>query len=321
MKPVSLSKAWTVIELKDAPIEILDGDRGVNYPKAEEFHSNGYCVFLNTGNIQNDSFVLDSCSYITEQRDRLLRQGKLKRGDIVLTTRGTIGSVAFFNNKIVQENIRINSGMVILRCASELDNEYIYHLFKSPLLKQQYLLFSSGSAQPQLPIKDLRRIKLYIPTYSIQRKIASILSAYDDLIENNKRRIAILEKMAEEIYREWFVRMRFPASAKATAGKPVNSNDSNFWSPGQLVPINRLVKFLSGYSFKSQDYSPSGRFGIVTIKNVQDGLYIPDCSDRIEEPPSNMKKYCYLRDGDILMSLTGNVGRVCRVHGTGNLLN
>ena len=112
--------------------------------------------------------------------------------------------------------------MVILRCDSELSSRYVYQLLKSQFMKLQFELFSSGSAQPQLPIKDLRRVKLPIPKLFVQQKIAAILSAYDELIENNRRRIALLEKLAEEIYREWFVRLRFPGheKVKLTRGLP-----------------------------------------------------------------------------------------------------
>ena len=70
--------------------------------------------------------------------------------------------------------------------------------------------FASGSAQPQIPITDLRQVSVPVPPLPTQRKIAAILSAYDDLIENNLRRIKILEEMAQNLYREWFVKFRFP---------------------------------------------------------------------------------------------------------------
>ncbi|MDR4521542.1 MAG: restriction endonuclease subunit S [Nitrosomonas sp.] len=212
---------WHVKEIKDANITIIDGDRGVNYPSKDEFVSNGYCLFLNTGNLKNDCFDFSTCDFITENKDALLRKGKLRRKDIVLTTRGTVGSVGFFHNNISYEHIRINSGMVVLRCAEGVSPDYSYHLFKSSLLKTQYSLYSSGAAQPQLPIKDLKRINLPIPPLDVQEKIAAILSAYDELIENNQRRIALLEKMAEEIYREWFVRLRFPGHEKVKKVKGV----------------------------------------------------------------------------------------------------
>ena len=147
-----------------------------------------------------------------------------------------------------------------------------------------------------------------------QHKITAILSAYDDLIENNRRRIAWLENMAEEIYREWFVRMRFPGYRQVKVKRGVPEG----WDVTRLTD---MVDFLSGHPFKSETYSSVGKYGIVTIKNVQDGFFVPECSDYIEDVPSSMKPHCHLKTGDMLMSLTGHVGRVCHVCGDNLLLN
>ena len=173
---------------------------------------------------------------------------------------------------------------------------------------------SKGTTQDNLSLDKLRKVKFKIPPLPIQRKIAAAPSAYDDLIENNNRRIAILEKMAEELYREWFVRLCFPGHEKVKIVKGVPEG----W---EVKRISENVDFLSGYSFKSETYLPSGKHGIVTIKNVQDGFFVPECSDFIDTTPSNMKDHCLLEAGDVLMSLTGNVGRICHVIGKNYLLN
>jgi len=191
--------------------EIIDGDRGSNYPKQEEFRDDGYCLFLNTGNVTRNGFDFSSNQFISIEKDKLLRKGKLSKEDIVLTTRGTVGNVAYYNKNVPFDNIRINSGMVIIRNNEELlDVGYLYQYIKSPIAQSLINLYSSGSAQPQLPIKDLKKIKIILPDLPVQKRIADILSAYDDLIENNNKRIDLLEKAAQELYKEWFVRFRFP---------------------------------------------------------------------------------------------------------------
>lgn len=117
-----------------------------------------------------------------------------------------------------------------------------------------------------------------------------------------------------EIYREWFVRMRFPGHEKVKVVKGVPEG----W---QVKKISKVVEFQSGFSFKSKTYAPNGSYGIVTIKNVHDGLFNPICTDYVDDIPSKVKDYCNLKRGDILMSLTGNVGRVCLVYGNNLLLN
>ena len=105
----------------------------------------------------------------------------------------------------------INAQLLILRPDhNEICPKYFYYSFCDADFQFQIRNFVSGSAQPQLPIHSLRNLVYRYPPLQTQRKIASILSAYDDLIENNTRRIAILEEMAQAIYRDWFVNFRFP---------------------------------------------------------------------------------------------------------------
>ena len=167
-------------------------------------------MFLSATNVTQDGFKFSECQFITEQKDGILRQGKLQREDVILTTRGTIGNAAHFNASIPYEHMRINSGMVILRCNSEkILPTYLYHFLRSPSFHGQVHSLRSGVAQPQLPIRDMKRIKMPLPPLLEQRRIASILSAYDDLIENNQRRIQLLEQSAQLLYKEWFVHLRF----------------------------------------------------------------------------------------------------------------
>ena len=200
-----------VLEFGVAPFKIIDGDRGKNYPKQHDFSDSGHCLFLNATNVTRRGFKFSDCQFITEQKDEALRKGKLRRDDIVLTTRGTIGNVGYFNTSVPVEQMRINSGMVILRCDSKkILPAYLYHFLRSPSFHGQVRSLQSGVAQPQLPIRDMKRIKIPLPALPEQHRIASTLSAYDDLIENNQRRIQLLEQSARLLYKEWFVHLRFP---------------------------------------------------------------------------------------------------------------
>ncbi len=197
----------TDVEFAEAPFEIIDGDRGKNYPKQSDFLDSGHCLFLSATNVTKTGFDFSSCLFIDEKKDAALNRGKLQREDIVLTTRGTIGNTAYFNAAVSFENLRINSGMVILRCdKTKILPPYLYHFLRSPSFYAQVNSLRSGVAQPQLPIRDMRRIKLPFPPLPVQRRIAGILSAYDELMENSQRRIRILEAMARALYREWFVK-------------------------------------------------------------------------------------------------------------------
>lgn len=299
----------------EAPIQIIDGDRGKNYPTDSEFSDDGYCLFLNTGNVTNSGFNFSNCQFISADKDQTLRKGKLKRNDLVMTTRGTVGNIGYYNNEIPFENIRINSGMVIFRTNQEaISSAYLYQYFRSTYFNRQVNSLRTGAAQPQLPIRDIKCIKIQIPQIGEQVKISNILSAYDDLIDTNRRRIQLLEESVRLLFREWFVYFKFPGHEKIKIVDGVPEG----WGKEK---INKLVSLLGGHAFKGTSYQQEGKYGIVTIKNVQQGSFIPGCTDYLEETPSGMRKHCFLSNGDILMSLTGNVGRVCLVYGENFLLN
>ena len=98
-----------------------------------------------------------------------------------------------------------------MRADDEIINrKFLFYQTCSNHFQTKLKNFASGSAQPQIPIIDLKEVEIAVPPLSTQRKIAAVLSTYDDLIENNTRRIKILEEMAQAIYREWFVEFRFP---------------------------------------------------------------------------------------------------------------
>src|SRR3989344_744981 len=188
---------WNVVAIKDASIELIDGDRGVNYPKLSEFSPGGYCLFLNNKNIKEDRFVFSDIQFVSREKDESLRKGKLRRYDVVLTTRGTVGNVAFYDDSVSFENMRINSGMLILRATGDLSPLYMYHLMKSSLLKKKYKEVVSGSAQPQLPIGSLEQVYIPIPPEDEQEQIAEISQSVDEKILVNqklKAKLALLKK-------------------------------------------------------------------------------------------------------------------------------
>ena len=159
--------------------DIIDGDRGKNYPKSEEILDDGYCLFLNAKNVTQKGFDFENCNFITREKDDALRNGKLSRGDVVLTTRGTVGNLAYYSKNVPYENIRINSGMVILRMNRSILNEiYFIELFKMKLsdIKEK---IASGSAQPQLPISTMNKIILMIPPLELQNHFASFVKEID----------------------------------------------------------------------------------------------------------------------------------------------
>ena len=165
---------------------------------------------------------------------------------------------------------------------STLDIKYFYY-FLRPLLeafKQQ----ATGATTKFLTLKILHNLDITYPIVLNQRKIAAVLTAYDDLIETNKKRIEILEKMAEELYREWFVRMRFPGykNTKFVKGVPEE------W---QVKKLGDIAELIYGKALKESDREP-GPY------NVYGSGVIWICSKALVE------------DEGIIVGRKGNVGSV-----------
>lgn len=179
-------------------VDFIDGDRGKNYPTFDEFTSTGYCLFLNASNVTSTGFNFDTCMFVTEEKDRLMNKGHLSPYDIVLTSRGTLGNVALYDKHIKYENVRINSGMLIIRPKSkELSPYFIYALLKSSYMKAAIERFKSGSAQPQLPIKDLQKITFEIPqSNSVLSALDQQFLAIEESISVNNKEIDRLKELS-----------------------------------------------------------------------------------------------------------------------------
>ena len=191
-------------KLQDIQVEIIDGDRGKNYPNGEDFEQEKYCLFLNAKNVTTNGFDFNETMFINKEKDDVLRKGKLRRNDIVLTTRGTVGNVAYYSNDINYENIRINSGMVILRCGNNVFSKYLYYVLKSHYIQRQIQQIKTGSAQPQLPISTLKNIKVNIVNFSTQQKIVKILEKIDKKIELNNQINDNLLEIIDSLYKDTF---------------------------------------------------------------------------------------------------------------------
>lgn len=238
---------WQSAKLKNLPILIIDGDRSARYPKRGEFQETGV-PFLSTTNIEQGRLKLTNLNFVSTQKFSEIQKGRLQQLDIVMTTRGSIGKVALF--RCIYPTGLINAQMLILRAdGKEIDPRFLFYVTLSDLFQSLIRNFGSGSAQPQIPMTDLREIEIRYPTITLQRKIAGILSAYDDLIENNLRRIKILEEIAQLIYHEWFVNFHFPGHEK------VEMMDSEFGPMPEGWEV-RNVTDVSCFRFVRENVAP-----------------------------------------------------------------
>ena len=122
--------------------------------------------------------------------------------------------------------------------------------------------------------------------------------------------------MAQAIFKNWFVDFE-----PFKDGKFVDSELGMIPEGWKVGTIGDIVEFQNGFTFSSKDFSENGEYKIITIKSVQDGCLVTEGSSKVTEYPTKMPAYCKLQSGDILLSLTGNVGRCCLVTETNLLLN
>jgi type I restriction enzyme S subunit len=202
---------WVEKRLGDESLlEIIDGDRGVNYPKTSDFHDDGHCLFLNTKNVRPDGFEFETTTFITAEKDGQLRKGKLKRDDVVLTTRGTIGNIGLYSEDVPFYHIRINSGMLVFRPNKRsLLPSFLFELLRSEIVKEQIRKQTTGAAQPQLPIKTLVNFKIPVPTnLDDQRALVTQIRAFEPETQRleslYQRKLAALDELKKSLLHQAF---------------------------------------------------------------------------------------------------------------------
>ena len=241
----------------------------------------------------------------------------LEKGDIVFV-RSNGNKELVGRCMIIDRDIPVTySGFCIklhLKDKKRFDPVFFNYLFKTRQFKKSMTGTAVGANIQNLSQSRLGSCEVSVPDIETQKRIAIILSRYDSLIENHQKQIKLLEEAAQRLYKEWFVDFRFPGheNTKIIDGVPEG------W---EKKKVNSIIELQSGFAFKSSTFDDNGAYKIVTIKNVKDGAFDGDNVSRIVAIPEKMPKHCVLADGDILLSLTGNVGRVCIVNGKNYLLN
>jgi type I restriction enzyme S subunit len=235
---------------------------------------------------------------LEETYAKWFRSGHPRRGDTLISTVGAIGRVAY----VQEERGCIAQNVVSLRPKTDvLDGEFLYYFLSSSEAQHRLLSLNIGVAQPSLKVPHLLSLEIELPSIHVQKRIAGILSVYDELIENSQRRINILESMARALYREWFVYFRYPGHESVPLVSSAIGNIPQGWEVKKLKDMCRLTM---GQSPKSEFYNETGE-GTAFHQGVTDfGDRFP--SDRL---------FCTTNGrvaevGDILFSVRAPVGRL-----------
>lgn len=184
------------------------------------------------------------------------------------------------------------------------DNDFVYYFLKQSYIRNLAANSMTGaSGRQRADLKFIKKIKFDLPTLPIQQKIASTLSAYDCLIENNTRRIRLLEQMAENLYKEWFVRFRFPEHEKV---EMVNGLPKGW----RAIHIKELAQLKSGYAFKSEWFIEEGE-AVAKIKDIGNILMDTSSFSYVDKENCIKAKKFLLTTGDLTIALTGaTIGKI-----------
>ena len=211
----ALPQSWQLLTVDDIkspePSSCVAGPFGSNI-SSKYFVEHGVPV-IRGNNLRTDltRFVADGFAFVSAERAQAYKAQHVRAGDLVFTCWGTIGQVGLIpEDGPYKEYIISNKQLKLISDHTISDRKYLFYYFCSPQMVSHIRSRAIGAAVPGINLGILKSLPLVLPPLSTQCRIADILSAYDDLIENNTKRIKILEEMARSLYREWFVHFRFP---------------------------------------------------------------------------------------------------------------
>ena len=244
----------------------------------------------------SDKNIYRTSEFLTDEATNKFRIPVIEAGTLLLSFKLTVGRLGFaaedmYSNEAIAQ-LPVNNPELV-------DKNWLYYYLKN---FDYNSLSSTSSIATAVNSQTIKSIKIELPDFETQKIIADILGTIDEKIELNRQMNETLEQMGQALFRHYFI----------------DNPEAEKWEDGV---VSDLITIYSGYAFKRTDFDPDGDYGLVTIKNVQDGNFVPECSDHLSSIPVKTPDYAFLNTGDILLSLTGNVGRVCIVHGENLLLN
>jgi type I restriction enzyme S subunit len=293
------------LEAKGAILAIQDGNHGEKHPTVADYVSHGIPFVM--ANDLNDNFLdLVNCHFITEDTARRLRIGFSKTGDVLLTHKGTLGNVVLV--KDVEPFIMLTPQVTYYRTDNtQLLNRFLVYAFREPSFQARMRSIADQGTRPYIGIRAQRELRIVCPEPLLQRRIAEILANYDDLIENNRRRMALLEESTRQLYREWFVCLRFPGfdHTHIVDGIPVG------WQKITLKEIT--TKIGSGFTPRGGESSYlSEGTPLIRSLNVYDDIFEEKNLAFLDEDQAAALAGVAVISKDILLNITGaSVARCC----------
>lgn len=247
----------------------------------------------------------DGLLFISNETHEKLKRSQIQKNDLLFSMAGIyLGKISLVGDEDFPANT--NQAVAIIRFNSkEIDLEYVYYYMTQRWYNIYINSLTAQAAQPNINLEQIGNLKLNLPPLPTQQKIASILSAYDNLIQNYKKQIEALQTAASELYKEWFVRFRFPGyqTTKFENGIPDGWKVERL---GNLAEIKSGKRLPQGYDFS--DYPT--RHPYIRARDIKHGnIDSNDFAYISNEVYQKLKRYI-VDENDILLTIVANIGDV-----------
>ena len=287
--------------------KLIEVVKGISYRSADYSDSENGIAFVNLKSVaRGGGYNPDGIKYYAGQ---IKPNQYVEAGDILIANTDLTQNREIIGSPMIMPDIgrsacfSLDLSKITVTNTEAVDPRYLFYYLKSPIAREYMLAHSNGSTVMHLSVKAVPNMEINLPPLETQKKVADILGTIDEKIELNRQMNQTLEQIGQALFRHYFI----------------DNPEAKGWQDGR---VSDIVRVYSGFAFKSKDFDVNGEYGLVTIKNVQDGNFIKDCTDHLGGPlPDKTPEYVHLKSGDIILSLTGNVGRVCAVVGHNYLLN
>ena len=279
---------WTRCSLSD----IANVVGGGTPDTADETLWNGDIQWFTPTEVGHSKYVSKSIRTISQSGLKKSSAKILPKGSVLLSSRATVGECS-----IAKIDCTTNQGFQSLIPKNNVNNEFLYYLAQTK--KRHFIKYASGSTFLEISNSEIKKTKCFVPRIEEQTKIAEFLSLIDRKLEVQNKIIEDLKVLKKEL-----------------CNKVFNSSccDSE-------IKVREVARVYGGYAFSSKTYVDNGQYKIITIGNVTGEHFISGEYNTVDCLPQNIKEQQILDNGDILISLTGNVGRISLVKGNNFLLN
>ena len=248
--------------------EFINGDRGKNYPSAEEINNNGDVPFVNAGLLENSKINFNNMNYISFNKYNSLNSGKFKENDILYCLRGSLGKKALVKKS---EFGAIASSLVIIRPNNELiSSKYLLFALDSSSIKQQEDKVCNGSTQPNLSATNVKQYFIEVPSLSDQHKIVATLDQVNDLISIKNQQLEQLDLLVKSRFVEMF--------------GDIYSNKNNY----EIKKLKDLSIKISDGVHAKPDYTAFGRPFLSVVNINKKKIDFTDCKYVSEEAYQKM---------------------------------